>query len=164
MIGAYVRGRALAPDMLLARCEGQAVGPLAACVNRLPHQAAGHLADMRQPRRHKAESGTAELGRNAEALALADGDVGAQLGWRFQQSKRQCLGGGRNQNAASAMHHLGDSAQRYDYSKRVGITNNRAEKAVINELFQSFEVGSSRSWVDRQLDELDFGLHSQVGA
>jgi hypothetical protein len=163
MVGAYVRGRPLAPDMLLTSCEGQTVGALAARVDRLTHQAPRHLADMREPGCHKAKPRTAELRRNPEALALADGNIGSQLGWRFQQSERQSLGGCRNQKATSVMYSLGNSSQRFDDSEHVGLTNNHAEKAVISQLFECVKIGGSRGAVKRKFDQLDFGLHSKIG-
>ena len=91
MVGADVGGRALAPDMLLARGQRQAPRAPSEAIVRLAHQPPGHLAQMRRPRRHEAHSGSAELRREAEALALADRDVGAELAGRFQKAERERL-------------------------------------------------------------------------
>src|SRR5271168_5143379 len=102
MVGADVGGRALAPDMLLAR---------------LAHQPPGHLPQMRRPGRHESDSGTAELWREAEALSLANGDVGAAYTGRLQKAQRQRFGRDRDRNSAGAFGERCGLAQRLYYSK-----------------------------------------------
>ena len=51
----------------------------------------------------KPTPGSAELQRQAEALALADRDIDAELAGRFQQAERERFGGGRNCERARAM-------------------------------------------------------------
>ncbi len=63
LVGADVGRRLLAPDMLLARGERQAIGPLAARVLGLAHQAARHLSHELLPGRDHAGVGAAEAGR-----------------------------------------------------------------------------------------------------
>src|SRR6185437_16262955 len=100
MIGADVRGRAFAPDVLLARGQGQAECAAAFAVEGLPDQPPGHLTDMRGTAREKSEARAAELQWHPEALPFAHGDVSAERARRLQQRERQRLGGDRNRESA----------------------------------------------------------------
>ena len=76
----------------------------------LSDQPAGHLAHMRQPRRHEAHAGSAELKRQPEALTLADRDIDAEFARRRKQAQRERLGRSRNRERARAMRHFARSA------------------------------------------------------
>ena len=64
MIGADIRCRALATNMLLARIQSQAEGAATDRDRGLVRPAARHLAHLRHPGRHEADSRAAELQRN----------------------------------------------------------------------------------------------------
>ena len=80
--GADVRGRLLAPDVLLAGLQRQPVGRLAARVDRDADEAPGHGALERVAHGHVGGVRAAVAHRHAEALGRADRDVGAQLARR----------------------------------------------------------------------------------
>ena len=58
----------------------------------------------------KPTPGSAELQRQAEALALADRDIGAKLAGRLQQAEREAFGRCRNRKRARAMRDRGGVA------------------------------------------------------
>ena len=90
--GADVAGRLLAADVLLAGLQGQAVGGVALGVDRDADQAAGHRALERVAAGHERRVRAAEAERHAEALAVADHDVGAPFARRLEQGQGQQVG------------------------------------------------------------------------
>ena len=76
LVRANVGGGFLAPDVLLARGQGQDEPAPALGIVRLPDEPAGHLAQEFLLRREEAEVGSAESQRNAKGLRLATDDVG----------------------------------------------------------------------------------------
>ena len=91
LVGADVAGRLLAPDVLLARAHRHDEGAPALEVGGHPDEPAGDLADERVGRGQDAEVRPAVLGRDAERLALAGGDVGAVLAGRREDGQRDRL-------------------------------------------------------------------------
>ncbi|MCY1517305.1 hypothetical protein D9M68_519800 [compost metagenome] len=91
--GADVRRRFLAADVLFAGLQRQAIGAVAARIDRYADEAAGHGALVRVLDRHIGRMRTAIADRHAEALGAADSDIGAHLSGRLQQSQRQRIGG-----------------------------------------------------------------------
>ena len=80
---ADIRRRFFAADMLFARLQGQAVGLVALRIDGHAHQAARHIALEFIARGQVARVRAAETERHAEALAVADDDVGAPFArWR----------------------------------------------------------------------------------
>ena len=79
MIGADIGGRALAPDVLLARGQGQTKGAPAVAIAGLTDQAPGHLPQMGRSGGQKAHARTAVLQRQPKALAFAHRDIDADL-------------------------------------------------------------------------------------
>ena len=73
--------------MLLACLQGEHKGALAAAVPGHAHDASGHLADEFLGAAHVAHIRTAERHGDAEALAVAHGDVGAPLAGCLQQGE-----------------------------------------------------------------------------
>jgi hypothetical protein len=68
LCGADIGSRLLAPDVLLARLQREAIGGLALGVHRHAHQAPGHAALQLVPRGHVARMRAAETHGHAEAL------------------------------------------------------------------------------------------------
>src|SRR5712692_11539488 len=77
LVGADVRGRLLAPDVLLAGRERQTKGAAPLGVLRLPDEATRDLTLLRRPTRQETEDGTAIVHRDPERLRLAARDVDA---------------------------------------------------------------------------------------
>ena len=84
---ADVGGGLVAPDVLLARAQGEAEGRAAAGILRHANEAAGHLPLQRIARRKIRRVRPAEPHRHPEALRRADRDVGAEFAGRPQQGE-----------------------------------------------------------------------------
>ncbi len=97
--GADVARGLLAPDVLLARLQRQAQRGLAVAVDRDADQAAGHRALVGLARGEVGRVRAAEAQRHAEALRVADRDVGAELARRFEQEQRERVGRHDDQRA-----------------------------------------------------------------
>ena len=78
--------------MLLARLQAEPVGGVAVGILRHADEAAGQLALEAGAHGHVAGVRSAEAHRNAEALAGADGDVGAELTRAGDQGEREEVG------------------------------------------------------------------------
>src|SRR5579871_3820229 len=117
---------------------------------------------MSHPRRHEADSGPAELRRDAETLPLAHGDIRAQLAWRLQQTESQRLGRNGDQKRARLMSHLGHVAERLDYAESVRIAHDRAQQMLVSELAQSLATGAAGCEVKRQLDDFQILLRRKI--
>ena len=90
---ADVRRRLLAPDVLLARLQREAVGRVAVRVDADADQAAGQRALELVAAGEVGGVRAAVAHRHAEALRVADDDVGAELAGRHQQRQREQVGG-----------------------------------------------------------------------
>src|ERR1700691_5395738 len=117
MIGADVRSRAFAADVLLARVERKAESAAPVAIASLSHQPSRHLAQMRHSRCHEADAGSAILKRQPETLPLADGNIDAKFARRAQQTQRDTFGSGGDCKRARAMRSFTDRAKRFDHSE-----------------------------------------------
>ena len=99
LVGADVGGGFLAADVLLAGGQGQHVGALAAVIDRLAHQAAGHLAHIFFAGGKDTQVGTAKGQRDAQRLAFAGDDIGAKLAGGFEQAQGDRVDRDREQRA-----------------------------------------------------------------
>ncbi len=126
--GADVRGRLFAADVLLARLQREAVGGLAAAVDRYADQPARHRALEIVAHRHVGGVRAAVTHRYAEALGRADRHVGAEFARRCQQSQRQWIGGDD-----------GDGTGRFDRLDRGAEVADRAEAAWILEQYTEYQ-------------------------
>ena len=97
--GADVRGGALAPDMLLACLQRHAIGRVAVTVHRQADDAPRGLPRELGARREERRMRSAVPQRHAEALRVADHDVGPLLAGRRQQRQRQQVAADRRQRA-----------------------------------------------------------------
>ena len=99
LVGADVRGRPLAADVLLPGGEREHEAAPAAGVLGRSHETAGHLAHVAHAGAQESEVRAAEAHRHAEALGLAAGDVGAAVAGRAQQREGERLGGAPRRGA-----------------------------------------------------------------
>ena len=90
---ADVRGRALAPDVLLARLQREAVGRRALRVDADADEAPGQAALVLVAAGEVGGVRAAAAHRHAEALRRAAGDVGAELARRRDEGQREQVGG-----------------------------------------------------------------------
>ena len=98
--GTDIARRLLAPDVLFARLQREAVRGIAVGVLRDANQAARQLSLEPRPHRHVAGVRTAEAHRNAEALGCSDRDVGTELARGRDQGQRQQVSGNDRQATA----------------------------------------------------------------
>ena len=87
--GAHVRGRLLAPDMLLAGLKGQPVSPVAQRIDGNAYDPPGHIARIAGLGGHISRMGPAITHRDAEALGAAHGDISPHRAGLLQQGQRQ---------------------------------------------------------------------------
>ena len=104
--GANVRGRLLAPDMLLARLQCEAIRAVAFGIDRHADKAARHGAFMGVARRHISGVRPAVAHWYAISLHRPDGDVSTHFAWRLEQRQRQRIGSDRRNRTRSMQ--LGD--------------------------------------------------------
>ncbi|MNI13269.1 hypothetical protein D3C73_664850 [compost metagenome] len=102
--GADVRRRLFAADMLFAGLQRQAIGAVAAGIDRNADKTAGHGALVGILDGHVSGVRAAVADRNAEALRGTDGDVSAHLTRGLQQRQRQKVGsyGGKSAGLVQA--------------------------------------------------------------
>ena len=124
--GADVGGRLLAADVLLAGLQGEAVGRLAGRVHRHADQPARHRALECIAAGHEAGMRAAEAERHAEALGVADHDVGAPFARCLDQGEGEQVAGDRDQ-AAARVHGLGQGGVIVDAAEGVGVLQQHAE-------------------------------------
>ena len=99
LVGADVGGGAFALDVLFAGGQGQHVGALAAVIDGLADQAAGHLVDVLLAGGEEAQVGPAKRQRDAQRLAFADHDIGAHLAGGLEQAQGGGVGDHADQGA-----------------------------------------------------------------
>ena len=92
LIGANIRGRFFAPNMLLARLQRQHVRRLAVLVDGFADEAPRDAAQMFGRRRDETDVRAAVGDRNAERLALADANIHAPRGRGRKRGKRDGFG------------------------------------------------------------------------
>ena len=98
-VGADVGGGAFAADVLFAGLEGQDISGAAGGVGGAPHESAGHLADVLLLAAEQAEVGAAKGWRDAQGLAFAGDDVGAEMAGGAQHSHSEGVGGDDEEGA-----------------------------------------------------------------
>src|SRR5215469_9612992 len=83
LIGAYVRGGFLSPDMLFAGRQRQDISAIAIVVEGLAHQATRHLTDVFFKSREQTQIRAAIAERYPETLAFAYYYIGSAMTGRF---------------------------------------------------------------------------------
>ena len=124
--GADIRRGLLAADVLLARLQGEPIRRLAFRIDGYADQAAWHRALVRIAAGHEGRMRAAVAERHAEALRVADDDVGAPFARRRDQGQRQQVGRHRDERAAR----VGGIGQRLvivDLAEGIGILQQHAE-------------------------------------
>ena len=113
---ADVGGRALAADMLFARLQREAIGAVAARIDRDADESAGQRALIGVLDRNIAGVRTAIAHGHSEPLHGADGDIGAHFARRLQ--KRECQRIGRDDGDRLRVMQLRDRRPRNRGSRR----------------------------------------------
>ena len=115
--GADVRRRLLATNVLLARLQREAVRMAAVGIDRRADEPARHRPLELVPGREECRVRSAVAHRHAEALRVADDDIGAPFARRRQQ--RQCEEIGRHaEKCVFCVNGIGDRAHVVDQSGR----------------------------------------------
>ncbi len=153
--GADVRSGLLAPDVLFARLQREAVCGLALGVHRHAHQSPGHAALQLIARGHVAGMRPAEAHRHSEALRIADRDVRAPLARRLEEREREQIRGD-HEIAASRVQRLGNSRMLADLAVHARVLHQRAEGVERRDLvgrhdahFDAERLGARAHDVDR---------------
>ena len=81
---ADVTRRLVAPDVLLARLQREAISGPPVGIVRNADESSRHVAFVLIARREISRVRSAEAKRNAETLRAADGDIGAEFARRFE--------------------------------------------------------------------------------
>ena len=108
--GADIAGRLVAADMLFAGLQGHAQGRVAAPVHRDADDAPGQRPGMLAAGREKGRVRPAIAKRHAEALGVADHNIGPGLAGRGDQRQAQEVGRDRDQGGPG-MRHLNERAR-----------------------------------------------------
>ena len=159
-IGADVRGRPLAADVLLAGRQRQHPGAAAVGVDGLAAQAARHLAHEIGPGGEQADIGAAEVEADAEALAFAGDDVGAHVTGGFQCPERYRLGDDDHQQRPGFVAFLcqvGGVVQIAEKVRRLHDDAGGVGGDVRCEVFAAGDVG--RREIEAEPEELGLGPH-----
>jgi hypothetical protein len=120
-IGADVRGRLLAADVLLARREREHEAALAFGIDRLADERPGICRARYFCRLAKEpDIRPAERQRIADRLAFAHDDVGAHLAGRRDEAERHDLGDDGDQQRADGVRLLGDRPSNRAGAEHVG--------------------------------------------
>ncbi len=155
--GADVRGRLFAADVLLAGLQRQAVGRIALGVDGDADQAARHAALELVAGGEVAGVRAAETERHAEALAVADHDVGAPFARRGQDRERQQVGG-HDHHRACGMQVLTSSAVVAHFAVDARVLQQHAEAGFL----KFFDVGR-RDGAHFDADRFGAGLDDLAG-
>ena len=125
VVGADVRLRLAAADVLLACLERQHERAASVDVTRLAHEPARELAEQRLPYHHEPEAGSAERERVAERLAIADRDVGSVPSRRDQDPEAQRVDR-RHEQRAVVVSCLGECGHGFEEAEEVRLLGDDA--------------------------------------
>mmetsp|Transcript_5756 Transcript_5756/g.19100 ORF Transcript_5756/g.19100 Transcript_5756/m.19100 type:complete len:290 (-) Transcript_5756:103-972(-) len=160
---ADVRGRLVAPDVLLARLHRHPVRGLAVRVDRQPDDAARHLAREALRRRQEAGVRPSVPERHAEPLRRPDGDVGAPLPrWRELGEREEVRGD--SELGARGVHLVGEVAIREDRAIRRRVLDQRAAEALLRRVgcVVALDHGDAVPFGPRAHHRLGLGVHPLV--
>ena len=152
---ADVAGRAVTPDVLLARLERETVGGLPVAIDRQSSDAPRQQPLVRVRGGQEGGVRPAVAERHAEALRRADGDVRSELARRREQAEREQIGG----NDHAHVRGVGAFAQGAvvrDAAAGAGIGDQKSKELGIAE-------GELSRVADHDLDTGRFGARAQHG-
>ena len=150
LVGADVRGRLLAADVLLAGGEREHESALAVAVAGFADQAAGHLANELVARGDHAAVRAAVSQRHAERLRFHADDVG--FGRRLHDAERNRFGDGDDQQRAFLVHDVGDRGDVFDGAEEVGRLDEHAGGFVVDRHVERRRDRRGRSCRSRQVE------------
>ena len=158
-IGADVRGRLFAADVLLAgrKRQHEALPPVG--VHGPAAQPARRLAHIFVAGGEQAEIGPAEIQAVADRLALADHDVGAHGAGRFDQAERENFGHDRDQQHALGAAGVRQGSKIAQIAEEIRVLHHDAGQAAIQGADQVFRPAR----IGRRERDLLVG-HAQQGA
>ena len=126
LVGADVRRRLLAADVLLAGGKREHESALAVAVVSLADEAAGHLPHKLVARGHHAAVGAAKSERHAERLRFHADDIG--LDGRLYDAQRNRFGDGDNQQRAFLVDDVGYRGNVFDDAEEVRATGSARQR------------------------------------
>ena len=148
LVGADVGGGLVAADVLLPGAQRHHERAAPFDVRGLAHEPPGDLADELRAAGQQAQVGPAELGRDAERLPLARGDVRAVVGGRRQHRQRGRLHHGHEERAGS-MRQLPCGGHGLQQSEGIGLSQDHARDRIIGVGEGCLERGQVRQPVRR---------------
>lgn len=131
-VGADVRGRLLAADVLLARRERQHEAALAFRVHRLATEAPRHLADMLVVAGEEAEVRPAEAEPAADRLAFAHHDIDTHRAGRTDRAEGDGFRHHGDQQRALLVAARGKLREVGDMAEEVGVLHDDAARLVVD--------------------------------
>jgi hypothetical protein len=154
--GADVRRGLLAPDVLLARLQREAISRLAVAVDAGADQPAGHRALELVAAGEKRRVRSAATHRHAKTLRVADHDVGIELARCLQQREREQIGRD-DERGLLRMRLLDERREVMDQPRRRWVLRQHGEVIVLlhqlgcqaHEHLQAERLGARAHHVDR---------------
>src|SRR5205823_7856462 len=119
MVRANVRGRALAPNVLLACGQGENKSPPSLVIDRLAHQAPRHVPQEPLAAGEQSQSWTTIAHRNPQALSFGYGDVHTKGPGRFEESERDGLSCCCHYSGVGLAHHCIHTGDSFDHATEV---------------------------------------------
>ena len=141
LIGADVRGRLLAADVLLPRSQRQNKSAIPCPIDRLPGQPSRHLAHILLLGRDHAAERTAIAERHAERLRLHGDNVG--LDRRPHHAERNRLGNRNDQQRALRVRDLRNGRNVFNDAEKVRALDQHAGRLIGDCRLQRFEIDAS---------------------
>ena len=138
LVGADIRSRLLAPDVLLARSQSEHESAPALLVDRLAHQPSRHLPHKFFPRGNHAAVRTAKSQRHAERLRFHGDDV--RLARWFHDSQRHRFGNRNHQHRSVLVRDLGNRRHIFNRAKEIRRLNQHARRFRRDRLLQLFQI------------------------
>ena len=160
LVGGDVRGRLLAPDVLLARLQREHVATLAREVHRLADDAAGQPPDVLGARREEPVVRPAVAHRVAGRLPFADRQRTAVRAGRLEHAQRDEIDV-RDRHRARLVGGGGELRCRFEAPEEVGLLEDHGGRVLRR---VTHAVGIGRASLVRHLDDLEpearrVGLH-----
>ena len=159
LIRADIAGGFFAADVLFAGLQREHEAALAAPVDRLSADAAGHSPQEFLATGQNAQVGAAVKHRRAERLALGHDDVGSQFARPPEQAQAHRVDR-YNQQRADIVGGQGDSLDVFQRAEEVGVLNQHAGRLVGDLLGESRQVNAPIGRCDRDQFRVDVG---QIG-
>ena len=141
LVGADIRSRLLAPNVLFAGREREHKAAIAVVIGRLPDQPARHLPQVLFLGRDHSTERTAVAQRHAERLRLHADNIG--LDWRPHHAQRNRLRNRHDQQRALGMRDLRNCRNILEDSKEIGALHQHGGRFVGYGGFEAVQIDAA---------------------